>query len=199
MSPSPQEAVPRLVELPAATAAPTGSPALEQPIWRIRLGLVPLFFLSGIAALVYQVCWERMLFVAFGVDIESVTIIVSAFMFGLGIGALIGGELADRFPRHTLTLFSVTELLTGAFGVLSPALIHGVGEMAMRGSPATVAIANFLLLLCPTALMGATLPILMSYVVRWYGTVGISIGLLYFINTLGAAVGAAATGLFFFY
>ena len=70
--------------------------------WRIRAGLVPLFFLSGIAALVYQVCWQRMLFVAFGVDIESVTIIVSTFMFGLGARALLGGELADRYPRSAL-------------------------------------------------------------------------------------------------
>ena len=54
--------------------------------------LVLLFFVSGIAALIYQVCWQRLLFEAFGVDMESVTIIVSTFMLGLGLGALVGGQ-----------------------------------------------------------------------------------------------------------
>jgi predicted membrane-bound spermidine synthase len=164
-------------------------------IAQIRAGLIPLFFLSGIAALVYQVCWQRMLFVAFGVDIDSVTIIVSTFMFGLGVGALIGGELADRFPNHLLTIFSVIELTIGLFGFLSHALIPAVGAITIRGSLTTIAVANFFLLLVPTTMMGATLPVLVAHVVRSYKSIGVSIGLLYFVNTLGAAVGAAATGL----
>jgi len=162
---------------------------------RIRAGLIPLFFLSGIAALVYQVCWQRLLFVAFGVDIESVTIIVSTFMFGLGVGALVGGELADRFPNHLLAIFSVTELTIGIFGFLSHTLIPSVGAMTIHGSLATIALANFFLLLVPTTMMGATLPVLVAYVVRSYKSIGVSIGLLYFINTLGATLGAAGTGL----
>jgi hypothetical protein len=51
-----------------------------------RLVLSILFFFSGTAALIYQVMWQRMLFTLFGVDLESITIIVSVFMFGLGIG-----------------------------------------------------------------------------------------------------------------
>jgi xanthine/uracil permease len=49
------------------------------------------FFLSGAVALIYQVCWQRLLFAVVGVDIESVTPIVSAFMLGLGLGAALGG------------------------------------------------------------------------------------------------------------
>ena len=67
--------------------------------------IIPLFVVSGAAALIYQVCWQRMLFEGFGVDIESVTIIVSAFMLGLGLGSLAGGELADRFPHRLIALF----------------------------------------------------------------------------------------------
>jgi MFS family permease len=167
--------------------------------WRIRTGLIPLFFASGIAALMYQICWQRLLFVAFGVDIESVTIIVSTFMLGLGVGALIGGELADRFPQHTLTIFSLTELGIGTFGIMSPVLIRMVGSVAVHGSLPTIAAANFLLLLFPTVMMGATLPILVAYVVRSHRSVGVSMGLLYFVNTLGAALGAATTGFIMFY
>jgi hypothetical protein len=40
----------------------------------------------------YQSCWQRLLFEPVGVDIESVTIIVSTFMLGSGLGALAGGK-----------------------------------------------------------------------------------------------------------
>jgi predicted MFS family arabinose efflux permease len=53
---------------------------------------------------------------------------------------------------------------------------------------------NFALLLVPTTLMGATLPILVTRVVRVYRNLGVSVGVLYFANTLGAALGAALTG-----
>ena len=161
---------------------------------RILGRLLPLFGVSGIAALIYQICWQRLLFVAFGVDVDSVTIIVSTFMLGLGLGALVGGHLADRFPRHALTLFAAIELGIGVFGCFSAPLIRVVGAFSIHGSLVHIAIANFLLLLWPTMMMGATLPILVSHVVRAFGNVGVSIGLLYFVNTLGAAIGAAATG-----
>jgi predicted MFS family arabinose efflux permease len=161
--------------------------------------LVALFFVSGMAALVYQVCWQRLLFESFGVDMESVTIIVSTFMLGLGVGALLGGQLADRFPQHTLALFAAIELSIAVFGVFSPWLIHAVGAVAVRGSLGVIASVNFLLLLFPTMLMGATLPILVTHVVRYYRNIGVSIGLLYFANTLGAALGAALTGMLVLY
>jgi len=165
----------------------------------IRTRLVPLFTISGVAALVYQVCWQRLLFSAFGVDIESITIIVSAFMLGLGIGALIGGELADRFPEYIIGMFSLTELAIGIFGFFSPWLIITVAAATVQGSHFEIAAANFLLLLFPTTLMGATLPMLVAHVMKTYKNVGVSIGLLYFVNTLGAAIGAAATGFIGFY
>lgn len=167
---------------------------------QMRVGRVVLLFtVSGVAALVYQICWQRLLFIAFGVDIESITIIVSAFMLGLGVGALLGGQLADRFPGRIIAFFSIVELAIALFGMVSPLLIREVGRFAIESSPAGIAIANFLLLLLPTTLMGATLPMLVAHVVRHYGSVGVSIGLLYFVNTLGAAAGAAITGFVSFY
>jgi predicted membrane-bound spermidine synthase len=169
---------------------------------RFRQGhgrLVLLFFVSGIAALIYQVCWQRLLFEAFGVDIESVTIIVSTFMLGLGLGALAGGQLSDRYPGQALALFALIELAIALFGICSPWLIHATGAAAVRGSLGTIAAVNFLLLLFPTALMGATLPILVRHVMRHYRNIGVSIGLLYFANTLGAACGAALTGMLVLY
>ena len=158
----------------------------------LHAALTPIFFLSGVAALVYQICWQRMLFVSFGIDIESVTIIVSTFMLGLGIGALAGGWIADRLPARLLALFAACELSIGLFGLASAQLIRAIGEIFVQSGRPLVALASFALLLVPTSLMGATLPILATDAVRRRGGVGVSIGRLYFANTLGAAAGALA-------
>ena len=88
-------------------SSPFAAPDLPREITQ---RLAPLFFVSGAAALIYQVCWQRLLFTALGVDMESVTLIVSVFMLGLGLGALLGGQLADRFPGRALGLFAAAEL-----------------------------------------------------------------------------------------
>ncbi len=160
----------------------------------VHHGLILLFMVSGTSALIYQVCWQRLLFEGFGVDIESVTIVVSTFMLGLGLGALAGGEIADRLPGRVILMFAMIEFATAAFGVCSPYLIRAVSAATVNGSLATIAAVNFGLLLIPTTLMGATLPILVTHVVRRHENLGVSVGVLYFANTLGAAVGAGFTG-----
>src|SRR6267142_2290516 len=55
--------------------------------------LALLFFCSGIPALVYQIVWQRALFAIYGVNAQSVAVVVTAFMVGLGIGSLVGGRL----------------------------------------------------------------------------------------------------------
>jgi len=160
--------------------------------------LAPLFFVSGVSALVYQFCWQRLLFASFGVDIDSVTIIVSVFMLGLGLGALVGGDLADRRPALALRFFALSELGIGVFGLFSPALIRGTGDLFVDAPHWQMIIANFVLLLIPTCLMGATLPVLVAYVTRVWGNVGKSIGLLYQVNTFGAAFGVAVVGFVWF-
>src|SRR4051812_21744336 len=71
-----------------------------------------LFFFSGVPALVYQLVWQRALFRILGVNIESVTIVVTAFMVGLGLGSLMGGWLSKRQNVPLLPLLAVIELLT---------------------------------------------------------------------------------------
>ena len=154
-----------------------------------------VFFLSGAAALVYQIAWQRLLFTSFGVDIESVTIVVSTFMCGLGLGAIAGGALADRHASRLLILFALCELGIGLFGLVSVPVIRALGEVFATSPRAVVATVNFGALLIPTSLMGATLPILVTDMVRRQGGVGVSIGTLYFINTFGAASGALALGI----
>jgi hypothetical protein len=158
-----------------------------------------LFLISGLAALIYQIVWQRVLYAAFGVNIESITIIVSIFMLGLGLGSLVGGLLASRFPRHAPALFLACELGIGAFGLLSIPLMHTVARFTLHGSLLTITLTIFALLALPTMLMGATLPILVTHLHRHYQSVGRSVGLLYFINTLGSATACFLTADVLFY
>ena len=160
--------------------------------------ILALFFASGMAALIYQVCWQRLLFGAFGVDMDSITIIVSTFMAGLGVGALAGGALADAFPHRILPLFAAAEWGIGLFGLASPLLIPWVGDLFVAAPRPIVALANFALVSVPATLMGATLPMLVAHVYREHRNVGVSVGTLYFANTLGAALGAGVTGFVLF-
>ncbi|MBY0238050.1 MAG: fused MFS/spermidine synthase [Burkholderiaceae bacterium] len=160
--------------------------------------LLGVFFLSGVSALIYQVAWQRLLFGAFGVDIESITIIVSTFMLGLGCGALAGGQLADRLGHRTVELFALCELGIGLFGLASTVLIPAVGARFLHSSLPVIAAANFLLILVPASLMGATLPMLVAHLFRGNANVGLSIGSLYWANTMGAALGALAAGVLLF-
>ena len=148
--------------------------------------LCVLFFFSGFPALIYQLTWQRTLFLIFGVNIESVTIVVTAFMLGLGLGSLAGGWLSKRPGIPPLLLLAAIELLTGAFGLGSLTIFDRVGELTIGLSlPATAAV-TLALVVVPTLLMGATLPVLVSHLVRRSGNIGSAVGLLYYVNTLGA-------------
>ena len=78
------------------------------------------FLLSGFAALTYQIVWQRLLVLPMGADVYSTTIIVAAFMAGLGLGSLAGGHVADRLsPRRCLLVFIAAELAVAVFGLAS--------------------------------------------------------------------------------
>ena len=152
-----------------------------------------LFLVSGFAALIYQIVWQRVMFSAFGVNIESITVIVSLFMFGLGLGSLVGGVIARKYPGRAPLLFLICELCIGLFGLASIPLIKAVSRATLHGSLAEVSLAIFALLCIPTMLMGATLPILVSHLFRYNRNVGRSVGLLYCINTVGSALACFVT------
>jgi len=160
--------------------------------------LAAIFFISGLSALIYQVCWQRLLFTGFGVDLTSITVIVSVFMAGLGIGAFFGGRIADKFSKNIIILFCLIEFGIGCFGLLSHHLILNLQDILIHANLVMTALGSFILLLFPTFLMGTTLPLLTSFFNQHIQNIGDSIGQLYFYNTLGAAFGALATGFILF-
>ena len=156
----------------------------------LDLGIFSVFFLSGAAALVYQLIWQRVLFALYGLDTTSVTIVVTAFMLGLGVGSLVGGALSRAYPGAALPLFAAFELGIGAFGFFSLSIFEGVASFTTEVGHLGTGVAAFLLVLFPTTLMGATLPLLVGHATRKSRNVGRSVGNLYFVNTLGAALGS---------
>lgn len=162
------------------------------PLLRTTVALV--FFLSGFAALIYQVAWQRMLVVFAGGDVLSVTLIVTAFMAGLGLGHMAGGALADRRSRMaSLAMFAATGVLIAIFGFASKWLLYDLlylqwGHLA--GSRAVTFLVLLACLIMPTFLMGMSLPLLARATVRGLKDAPATIGRLYGVNTLGAALGA---------
>lgn len=155
------------------------------------------FCLSGAAALIYQVTWQRILALHTGVGLYSVAMIVGAFMLGLGLGSHLGGALSSGLRRRTaLGLFAAVELAVAAFGVVSCDIYYdwlSRNASLFYASRALSGLTHFLSLLVPTSLMGMSLPFLAQAAVSDVRTAGKSIGYLYGLNVLGASVGALAT------
>src|SRR5262252_2964924 len=120
--------------------------------------LYPLFFLSGFPALLYQIVWQRTLFAVYGVNIESVTVVVAAFMLGLGLGSLLGGRWSRLRAPSPLLLFAAIEAGIGLCGLVSLELFAAVGRVTLHVSTTGTGLITFAMVLLPTLLMGATLP-----------------------------------------
>ena len=154
------------------------------------------FFISGFPALLYQIVWQRALFTLYGVNIESVTMVVTAFMLGLGLGSLLGGIVSKHHDWPLLEIFGGAELLIGLYGIFSLKVFHWAANFTAGASPLKTGLIAFFLVVLPTVLMGATLPILVSYTVRFSHNVGTTVGALYGANTLGSAAACFFAGLF---
>jgi spermidine synthase len=150
-----------------------------------------VFILSGISALIYQLVWQRALLTIYGSNVESVAMVVAAFLAGLGIGSLAGGWISKSTRAPLVLLFGLAELGVGAYGLISLKLFDAVGAItSVQAHGLTTGVLVFLLVFLPTLLMGATLPLLVAHQVRDTAHVGQTVSRLYFVNTLGAALGA---------
>jgi predicted membrane-bound spermidine synthase len=147
-----------------------------------------LFLCSGMPALIYQIVWQRVLFSIYGVNSQSVVVVVTAFMAGLGIGSLAGGRLSARFPRHAVLIFGIAELGVAVFGLSSLRIFQWAAAHTAGANLPSVIVFSLLLLLFPTMLMGATLPLLVEHLVLHTNRVGPSVSTLYFANTFGSAI-----------
>jgi spermidine synthase len=170
---------------------------------RVRLPAVLLcFFLSGFAALLYETVWAREFAFVFGTSDLAVATVLAAYMGGLAAGAGLAGRIATRIRRPVLT-YGVLELGIGLSALAVPYAIQAsTGLLVARFGGAQALpeaggftpalfylVCSFLIVLFPTALMGATLPLLARYAVERESQIGSRVGLLYATNTAGAVAG----------
>ena len=162
-----------------------------------------LFFVSGWAALSYEVVWFKRASHLWGSSSLAMAAVVAAFLFGLGFGALVFGRLADRTPRP-LRLYGLFELGIAVAAVLVPLELRWLSgyaatlQVSAAGHPLLLAAIRFgltLLVLGPACmLMGGTLPLVIRRFAGPERDLGRATAWLYAINTLGGAAGAWISG-----
>jgi len=160
---------------------------------RLAALLSAVCFCSGFSGLVYQVAWQRLLTIHYGIGAISIALIVSVYMLGLGLGSLIGGRLTQR-AREPYLLYAGVEGAIGVSGLVSLPLILWLGRISADYTPAASFAWLFALLVVSTLPMGTTLPLLTTMYARGTGGFIRRVSHLYYLNTLGAAAGAIVTG-----
>src|SRR5437016_2265844 len=142
--------------------------------WR----LYGLFFLSGVSALVYELVWQRLLNLVFGVSTLSVSATLAAFMGGLAAGGLLFGRRADRAARP-LRLYAALEAGIGVTSLLVPPCfaavtalyprLHAALDPEMAGTVGLRLALALLVLAVPATLLGGTVPVMARLAARWRG------------------------------
>src|SRR5215471_12466890 len=187
--------------LSMSTDTALAPPVLPTRSWqRVVCGL---FGVSGISGLLYEVAWTRMLHLLFGDTVLATSTVLTAFMAGLALGSWYSGRRIDRRPR-VLDVYAGLELGIGLSALLLPLALEAITPLYVwlhrQFHTAFVLLSlvrfclAFTLLLVPTTLMGATLPVLSRYIVRTSAILGWSVGVLYALNTGGAVLGCFAAG-----
>lgn len=167
------------------------------------MALAGLFFLSGISGLIYQSLWLRLLSLVFGVTIYAASTVLASFMGGLALGTLLAGRLTRRV-RQPLVWFGCAEIGIGLTALATPTALDVVSRLwtslqtVLPEQLWALTLARLLcsaaVLIVPTVLMGATLPLVVRSSLSDGVLVGSRVGLLYAANTSGAITGALLAG-----
>lgn len=160
-----------------------------------------LFIGSGASGLIYQVVWSRELVLLFGNTSQAISTIVTAFLFGLGAGAFVGGRLAAGH-RNPLRLYGTIEIAVAVLAIGLPSLFPALGTMYANAytstSPEELGLIRFGLAFAAvtpaTFAMGMTLPALTAFMVRSMEGAAKRLSELYAANTLGAVAGTLIAG-----
>lgn len=173
---------------------------------RFHYLVLAFFFMSGITGLIYEILWTRMITKIIGGAPYAVSIVLTVFMGGLGLGSYLAGRYIDRLksPGDLVRTYGILELFIGGYGLVLPILLfifrplYAVLYNHMYEYSFSYNLLTFagcaLILLPPVICMGATLPVLSRYYVNGISTLGASLGRLYSINTVGGALGSLVCG-----
>ena len=164
------------------------------------------FFISGLTGLIYEILWTRLIIKIIGSAPFAVSIVLTVFMGGLGLGSYLASRTIDRIknPMNLVKLYGILEIVIGLYGLVFPVffiLFKPLFIILYNRLFGYFLIYNFftfigcsLLLLFPVTCMGATLPVLSRFYVTKISHVGSRLGRLYGLNTIGAAAGSLLCG-----
>jgi spermidine synthase len=170
--------------------------------------ILGFFFLSGMTGLIYEILWTRYIVKIIGGAPFAVSIVLTVFMGGLGLGSYLASRKIDRVaePKDLVKLYGVLEIMIGLYGLMLPFLLiifKPLYSLLYNTLFGHFFIYNFftfagctILLLFPAACMGATLPVLSRFYATNMPRMGSQLGRLYGINTLGAVMGSFLCGFF---
>jgi len=175
----------------------------REPLPKSHLIFFLLFFLSGMSALIYEIMWTRRLTLVFGNTVHSVSTVLVAFMGGLALGSALFGRFVDK-RKDPIKVYAWLEIGIGVTAFLIPFALAGLNPAyrfiyaKIASSTISMSLIRFVLstsiLIIPTTMMGATLPVLTTFIVRKTDVSGLWIGSLYALNTLGAMTGCFLAG-----
>lgn len=165
-----------------------------------------LFFLSGVAALIYEVLWSKYLALLFGSTIQAQTVVLAAFMGGLALGNKLFSRHADRSLRPLAT-YGKMEAIIGIYGACFP-LIYKLADSIFVTTGSKLldhsgwllllkGLLSAVLLLGPTIMMGGTLPMLAAWLQQNTADPARRSARFYSVNSLGAVCGAGLAGFLF--
>jgi spermidine synthase len=167
--------------------------------------IVGLFTLSGACGLIYQVIWSRLAVLVFGSTTHAIATVLGVFFLGLALGSFLAGKYQDRF-RHPLALYGWLEIGIGIYASLFHLILEGAQKLhhlafpLLHDAPLPLAVTRVLVaalvLLPPTIMMGATVPLIGDFLTRSPRHVGKDFGLVFAFNTLGAAAGSFLSAFF---
>ncbi len=168
-------------------------------VWLIGM----CFVLSGATGLIYEILWARMLGLVFGATTLAVSTVLAAFMGGLALGSALAGRFASRIKKP-FRAYGILEIGIALYAIAVPFLFSLVDNLyafiwqSLQPGFFTFSLWRFalscLMLLVPTTMMGATLPILAAALVRSAGFKSSSITRLYTCNLVGAIFGTVLAG-----
>jgi spermidine synthase/MFS family permease len=159
-------------------------------------------FFTNLLSLSCQILWIRKIGFLFGTTHGTMSTILSIFLLGLALGALIGGKIIDR-AANRMKIVALIEILLGVYCMVSMPLLEG-GQgvfLALLGGVgalwARVVLRLLLVFLClilPTLCIGAVFPVVTRMIADGKTALGRSVSLVYGLDTLGAGVGALLSG-----
>ncbi|OQA79626.1 MAG: Spermidine synthase [bacterium ADurb.Bin243] len=169
--------------------------------------LYSIFFISGFCGLCYEILWCREFNLILGHTTYATAMVLTAFMSGLAAGSYFFGRAADR-AKSSLALYAYIELAIAFYAVffyrlievyknfyifVHPYISHPASDLAFK------LFSSFALIIIPTTLMGATFPVMAKIIIENMEARGRQIGLIYFFNSAGGALGCFICGFYLLY